>query len=244
MVRSRLKSIITVLALLCLSFCEVADAQNLKMDLSFGKNTVSEEVLAKSPAQAFLRSLALPGWGHFYAGNDHRNRGYIHAGTDIALLGTIFGFNIKANRIENDYITFVNLNAGVDLSSRNRSFRLAVGDFNSLNEYNDYQLRSRNWNRLIEDTPQNRWLWESTSQRFRYRELRSQADNIRNQLPAIAGLMVVNRIISGISAYNRVRKDQETLKMNLTLLPVSSSTYYSQYSDISGVKAQFRLFFN
>jgi hypothetical protein len=172
------------------------------------------------PAGAFVRSLAVPGWGHFYAGNDHRTRGAVHLGTDLVLIGTLFGFNARAVNLREQYTTLSSLRAGVDISGRERSFRLAVGDFNSLEAYNDYQLRTRNWDRLIEDTPDNRWLWDSADDRIRYRELRSTRDRIRNQLPALAALMVVNRVVSGISAYNRARGEGDSSNRGLSMIGV------------------------
>lgn len=201
----------------------------------------------KSPRAAFLRSLVLPGWGHFYAGNQHNTRGAVHVGTDAVLIGSIFGFNFRANRIENDFITFANFNAGVELSSRDRSFRLAVADFNSLGEYNDYQLRTRNWNRLIEDIPENRWNWPDSEVRNRYSDMRSDADRIRSQIPALAGLMVVNRIISAISSYNRVRSEIESSNSNraeLAIVPVLQQQHTDQYiAEISGFAARLKIRF-
>lgn len=201
----------------------------------------------KSPTAAFVRSLAFPGWGHFYAGKQHNTRAAVHLGTDAVLIGSIFGFNIRANRIENDFITFANLNAGVDLSSRDRSFRLAVADFNSLDDYNDYQLRTRNWNRLIEDTPSNRWNWQDSEARNRYSDMRSDSDRIRSQIPALAGIMVVNRVISAISAYNRVQNEIESKNQSraeFTIVPVMNENRNERsYSDISGAAARIKIRF-
>jgi len=244
MIFNRFHLILPVLALFFLVWNETADAQEKHLTVTDGINVNSTEISDKLPSRAFLRSLVLPGWGHFYAGESHRARGYMHTGSDLALLGAIFGFNIKANRIEDDFITFVNLNAGVDISSRSRSFRLAVSNFNSLEDHNDYQLRSRNWNRLIDDTPENSWNWSDASDRNRYSDLRSEADKIRSQLPAIAGLMVINRVISGIGAYNRVRKDQESQSMRLTLVPVRGGSTNLTLGELNGVQAQLKLFFN
>ncbi|MEX0905055.1 MAG: hypothetical protein WD604_08955 [Balneolaceae bacterium] len=168
---------------------------------------------------AFLRSMAVPGWGHYYAGKDHRARGQVHIAAEIALVASYFGMSVRAENLENQYVTFTNLKAGVDISARNRAFRLAVGEFASLEEYNDFQLRSRNWHRLFDDIPRNRWEWENADDRQKYQELRSDSDRIRNQLPAIAGLMVVNRLVSGISALNRTRRGAEIPEVSI--LPVN-----------------------
>lgn len=172
------------------------------------------------PKGAFLRSLAMPGWGHFYTGEQNRNRGLAHLGAEAALIGSYLGLNIRGNRLENDYLTLSRLRAGVDLADRDRSFRIAIGDFDSLDDYNDFQLRTRNWDRLLDETPENRWEWDSTNNRLRYRDLRQSRDRVRNQLPAIAGLMVVNRVISAISAYNRAGNVRNNRSAQVMMLPV------------------------
>ncbi len=168
---------------------------------------------------AFFRSLVLPGWGHYYTGSDHAGRGRIHTGADLALIGAGIGVTVHSNRIEQNFITFTKLRAGVDLADRGRAFRLAVGDFQSLDAYNDYQLRTRNWHRLIEDTPENRWEWAAEEDRRNYREMRSRSDRYRNQVPAIAAIMVLNRVISAVSATNRARKGSVN-RTEVALYPV------------------------
>ena len=157
------------------------------------------------PRGAFLRSLAVPGWGHHYVDSDNWNRGKAHIGAELAMIAGYFGLRARASNIENQYLTLANLRAGVDITGRGRTFQLAIGDYNTLQEYNDFQLRSRNWNRLIADDPENRWNWTNELDRNKYNELRSERDRIRNQLPAIIGLMAVNRVVSAVSAFNRAR---------------------------------------
>ena len=169
------------------------------------------------PRGAFVRSLLVPGWGHHYVNPDDWNRGKAHLGAELAMIAGYFGLRARASTIEDQYLTLANLRAGVDISGRGRPFQLAIGDFNSLQEYNDFQLRSRNWNRLLADDPENRWYWVNEEDRNRYNELRSDRDRIRNQLPAVIGLMAVNRVISAVSAFNRAR-DYQTPE--LSFLPV------------------------
>lgn len=175
------------------------------------------------PRRAFLQSLVLPGWGHYYADRDNWNRGKVHLGADVMLVLSAFGLHAHSNRLEERYLTLSGLRAGVDLEGRGRSFRLAVADFNSLDEYNDYQLRSRNWDRLIEDTPENRWQWDHPDDRQNYRELRSRTDRVRSQIPALLGLMVVNRVVSGISAYQRASDRQAVPEVSF--MPAGSGTF-------------------
>jgi len=184
---------------------------------------------------AFVRSLILPGWGHYYVNSDQWRRGQIHLGTEVALIASYFGFRLRAGNLKDQYETLASLKAGVDISDRSRTFRLAVGDFNSLEEYNNFQLRSRNWNRLYEDESVNLWKWESEVDRDNYNNLKSDVDRVKNQLPAILGLMVVNRVLSAISSYNRAKK--QTNQPELSIMPMSFS------SDELGIVARVNLQF-
>lgn len=198
--------------------------------LSFIAVSTTEAQQNPNPEGAFVRSLVLPGWGHYYVDPDSWVRGQVHLGAEAALIVSYFGFSVRAENLENQYKTLASLKAGVDITDRNRSFEIALGDFDTLAEYNDFQLRSRNWNRLYADQSENRWNWESGEARNDYNNLRSDVDRVRNQLPAILGLMVVNRVISAVNAYNRAKNQSEM--PTVTLFPVSTS------SDKVGVVAQ------
>lgn len=187
------------------------------------------------PENAFVRSLILPGWGHYYVNSDQWRRGQIHLGTEAALIASYFGFRLRAGNLKDQYETLASLKAGIEISDRSRTFRLAVGDFNSLEEYNKYQMRSRNWNRLYEDESVNQWKWESELDRDNYNNLKSDVDRVKNQLPAILGLMVVNRVVSAISAYNRAKTQTNLPK--ISIMPVSVP------SDEFGVVARINLQF-
>lgn len=158
------------------------------------------------PKGAFIRSLIVPGWGHYYAGEDHRFRGHAHLGAEITLITTYLGLVYRGERLQNNYTTLAELRSGVELEGRSRRFKKAVGDFESIHHYNDYQLRSRNWHQMIESTPENFWSWSDPLDRAKYRELRSRRDRVRNNLPFVMSLMALNRIIAAVSSANRVNR--------------------------------------
>jgi len=188
------------------------------------------------PKIAFLKSLAVPGWGHHYVNKSNWTRGQYHLAADAALLLSYLGLALHSNNVEQNWYAYGKLEAGVPIKGRSRDFQLAVGNFNSLQAYNDYQLRSRNWDQLIADRPENRWQWGSRSKRSRYNTLRSNFEQIDQQLPALLGMMVVNRVISGISAYNRAQKRIETQQ-------VSSTVSVSHYRYSQGIMANINIHF-
>lgn len=159
------------------------------------------------PRGAFIRSLAVPGWGHYYADRHNWNRGKLHLGAEVALIATYTGLLVRSSNLEERYYTLAVLRADVNLDSRSRSFQLAVGDYDNLAAYNDYQLRTRNWNRILDHNSENQWHWQHPDDRNRYNQLRSNRDRLRSQLPGLMGLMAVNRVVSAISAYNHARNN-------------------------------------
>lgn len=172
----------------------------------------------KDPRGAFLRSMVVPGWGHYYNDSVYWNRGKFHLTTEMAIIAVYIGLQHRSSTLRNEFTTLANLRSGVSIDGRNRSFQIALADFSSLEAYNDFQLRSRNWSRLIEVNSSNNWKWHSDTDRIKYGELRSRRDRIRSQLPALFGLMVINRVVSAVSAYNRA--SHNTQGIEIALLPV------------------------
>jgi hypothetical protein len=184
------------------------------------------------PKIAFLMSLAMPGWGHHYVDKSNWTRGQFHLAAEAGLVLSYVGLRIHSNNLQQNWYTYARSEAGVDVEGRERNFRLAVGNFESLQAYNDYQERSRNWNLLYDDIPENRWSWTGTDNRSKYRDLRERFETIDQQLPALLSLMVVNRVVSAISAYNRARKQSST-----------ASVHFAPYQGISGIVGHLRIRF-
>ena len=187
------------------------------------------------PKIAFLKSLAVPGWGHRYVNRDNWNRGKYHLAGEILMILSYAGLRIHSSDLRDNWFTYARLEGGVDIEDRNRSFRLAVGDFNNLREYNEFQELNRNFDRLYEDIPENRWNWDTVDERREYNDLRDRFETIDRQLPVVLALMVVNRVVSGISAFNRARKMADSAQ--------SVGLYFSDYSDGEGILANLRINF-
>jgi len=177
---------------------------------------VNEQI--PNPKVAFLKSLVIPGWGHYYVNKHHWERGKFHLAGEAILILSYVGLRVRSNHIEHDMFAYTRAYAGVDIQSQDRAFRLAVGKFNNTQAYNDYQERARNWDQLYPDRSQYQWNWNSSGDRKRYLDMRDRLDRIDHQLPAIISLMVVNRVISGISAYLRAKKAMDNVpEIGLTM---------------------------
>jgi hypothetical protein len=156
--------------------------------------------------KAILASLVLPGLGHRIVDPVDWRRGKIHMGAEAVLAASLIRAVHREGSLQNEFETLAKLRAGVTLDGKSRRFELAMADYDDLASYNEAMLRSRYWDRLIEDTPENRWQWASAQDRKDYGELRSDADRAARQIPAMLSMMAVNRVISALSAYTRARR--------------------------------------
>ena len=182
---------------------------DLKAQTEFNQNVENE--LLPDPSGAFWRSIALPGWGHRYVDKNNWSRGQWHLGSEIMLILGWVGLRVRANNLQDDAFTFVRSFANTDIEGRERDFVLAVKDFNNLQQYNDFKERSRQWDDIFPDTPEFQWQWESRQKRQDFQDLRDREDTIESQIPAVIGLMLVNRVVSAISASNKAKEKIKSL---------------------------------
>tara|TARA_R110001599_G_scaffold1889_4_gene9620 strand:- start:5731 stop:6396 length:666 start_codon:yes stop_codon:yes gene_type:complete len=207
-------------------------AQGIEFDQSGQIENLEE---TPNPKTALLISFVVPGLGHHYVDNENWTRGKIHLGSEIALLAGFFGLSARANRLEGNLNILARSKAGVSLTNRNREFELAVANFDNLDEYNDFQLRTRRWQNVLPDTPENRWNWETDNDRFEFRDTRDRVANSENQLPTLLTLMVANRLLSGINAFSRARDMSERI-------PEASFSYLNEFGE-PGVTAHLKINF-
>lgn len=176
----------------------------------------------KKPLMAMTRSLIVPGWGHWYAdGRDSRQAKWYLA-ADLALLAGTLGYHHQSQRSFETMTTVAQQQAGVDIRGRSTSFLLAVAQFNSLEAYNQYQEQTRNWHRFLTSTPENQWEWSSESERLEYNDVRSTYDNSKRQRSIFIGTMVLNRLVSGVSAAVAARNHNRRMP-DIMLMTASQS---------------------
>lgn len=188
-----------LLMCLCISVTTVHAQNTLTTDYSV-------PIRKPKPGIAFLKSLIIPGWGHYYVNKHHWTRGKFQLAAAAILLVSYLELRSYTNHLKNDMFTYAAAYSGTDIRSRGTQFQLNVASYNSLAQYNDYQERARNWGQLYPQTSKYMWNWQSEKDRLHYVGMKNRYDRTRQQLPTLITLMVANRIISGISAYIRARK--------------------------------------
>ena len=193
--------------------------------------TAGEELFPrKSPNEAFLYSLAIPGMGQIYTGAKH---GYIYTAAEVGLLVTYFLLRNSAVNTRDDYRDIV----------RENVIFIGPGSFENWDPIEDFEHATQyeNWNHAYDsETTRNRtgkWYWKDidpslkeekdTSIEFdsKYRleayDLRQKANNTFQQARTVLGLVILNHVFSAVEARITTKrwnqKQQQTSNIHIEL---------------------------
>lgn len=165
------------------------------IDNYFTIQTVNTENKKSVPLAVFY-SLLLPGMGELYAG-DYSTGKYLTA-AEGALWLTLIGFDRYGTWLKDDARTFAVEHAGISLENKNDRYFVDIGNYNSINDYNEQMLRDRNILKLY--SPSQSWFWDKRESREYYRDLRIKSDNMFNSINFVAAAIALNHIVSAINA--------------------------------------------
>ncbi len=157
-----------------------------------------------------LRSIVLPGWGQMHAG--HSTRGTIFMGLEASIWTGVGISYLQGVFSRDDYRNLAMEEAGIDVSSRDRSFQDDVGDFSSSQEYNDY-IRSLARYYYPDDPDAQReyfennarfgsdgWSWSGSGARNHYADALRDSREWFRRTTYVAAFALVNRAVSAIDA--------------------------------------------
>jgi len=171
------------------------EMSNISLGNTFQNQIMSTEK-KKSVPLAVLYSLLLPGMGELYAG-DYSTGKYLTAAEGVLWL-TLIGFDRYGTWLQKDARTFAVEHAGISLEGKNDRYFVDIGNYNSVNDYNEQMLRDRNILKLY--GPSQTWFWDKRESREYYRDLRIKSDNMFNSVNFVAATIAINHIVSAINA--------------------------------------------
>ena len=163
----------------------------------------------KSPNEAFLYSLVIPGMGQLYTG---AKRGYLYAAADVVLLGTYFFLRNNASNTREDYRDIV----------RQHVTFIGPGSFEDWDPIEDFEHATQyeTWNHVY-DSDETRartgkWYWADLDPNLknepdldidfdsRYRleafDLRQEANDTFQLARTILGVAILNHVVSAVEA--------------------------------------------
>jgi len=162
------------------------------------QNVVPTAPGKKSVGLAAIYSLLLPGMGELYTDGFSTGKYFLIAEGAIWL--TYAGFSVYGDALRDDARAFAVAHAGVSLSGKDDQFFVDVGNFMSIDEYNDKKLRDRDLAKVYDPTQGYAWNWDSDLSRSSYREQRVASDNVYNNRKFVLAAVLLNHVASAVNA--------------------------------------------
>lgn len=163
----------------------------------------------KKPGLAVLYSLLLPGMGEMYAESSSGTYFLIAEGV---LWLTYAAFDVRGNSLQDDARSFAQVYAGVSAAGKNDQFYVDIGNFFSMDSYNDKKLRDREPDRLYSAAEGYAWEWRSEQDRLLYRDQRVSADQWLNNRKFVGAAILLNHVASAINAARAAIRYNDSLE--------------------------------
>jgi hypothetical protein len=182
----------------------------------FGEENKAETGKAKaagskvSKTKAVLLSILVPGAGHYYL--DHKGRGQLFIGAEVAAWFGFFAFRTYGSWKEDDYKKYAIQYAGITGSGHDETFYRNMLFYDSREEYNSSGRVINPGAQYYPNEPQYDWFWESSARRQQYRTIRNDSEVAYRKATFMLGLALLNRIVAGIDAYRLAQKESNRIK--------------------------------
>ena len=191
------------------------------------QSTTNDNIVSlKSPNEAFLYSLAIPGMGQLYNGSKY---GYIYTAAEVGLWITYFVLRNSAVNTREDYRELV----------RENVIFIGPGSFEEWDEIEDYEHATQyeNWNHVYDsEATRNRtgkWYWKDldpslkdakdtsiefdSKHRLRAYDLRQEANDTFENARTVLGLVILNHVFSAVEARISTKRWNNKQQQNLHL---------------------------
>ena len=174
---------------------------------------------------AFMRSMLIPGWGQRRGGAKTAARNFFVA--EILLWSGFTALEVYGGWQKNDYKLFSASHAGAQTSGKDDQFFVEMGNFISVEEYNQARLRRRDLEGLY-DPVTYFWRWDTDANRQKFFNMRKRSDKAYARAELVAAGVIANHIVSGIHAAwiahrNSSQKEKERGELNVPQLGVMAS---------------------
>ena len=214
---------------------------NFYLDSNLGIRTLTNQSTAaiaagenlapqKSPNEAFLYSLIIPGMGHLYTGAKH---GYIYTAAEVGLLATYFILRNSAANTRDEYRDIV----------RDNIIFIGPGSFEAWDLIEDFEHASQyeNWNHVYDSdvtrVRTGKWYWKDidpslkdekdteikfdSKHRLEAYDLRKKANDTFQSARTVLGLVILNHVISAVEAristkrWNQKQQESGSIQIDL-----------------------------
>ena len=214
---------------------------NFYLDSNLGIRTLTNQSTAaiaagenlapqKSPNEAFLYSLVIPGMGQLYTGAKH---GYIYTAAEVGLLATYFILRNSAANTRDEYRDIV----------RDNIIFIGPGSFEAWDLIEDFEHASQyeNWNHIYDSdvtrVRTGKWYWKDldpslkdekdtaiefdSKHRLEAYDLRKKANDTFQSARTVLGMVILNHVFSAVEArittkrWNQKQQEAGSIQIDL-----------------------------
>ncbi|MCP4725536.1 MAG: hypothetical protein GY863_10890 [bacterium] len=167
----------------------------------------------KSPSKAFFYSILFPGVGEKYVDGKLGFAKYFLV-NEAVMLGFAVGYEVYSDWLEEDYRAFAANHAGTDISGKSKDYFVTISRYTSIFIYNEFMRQDRSFNKVINETPENIWIWDTVENRRKFYNMRVDADNVQNRTTYFYSGLFLNHVISGIHAAIKAKRHNRGIDNN------------------------------
>ncbi len=162
----------------------------------------------KSVFLATTLSLLLPGAGEWYIGDVTSAR--YHMIAEGAIWTTYTAFYLRSKWLLDDAKIFAKIHAGASFNGTDDDYNVNIGNFLSVEEYNNARLRDRDYNALYLDSKYY-WQWDTDENRQQFKTNRIKSSEAKNYSRFVVAFAIINRIVSAFRASRLAAKHNTSL---------------------------------
>jgi hypothetical protein len=198
---------------------KLAELSEKMLKDSLRENTIAENTRsnAKSPGISILLSALLPGAGHYYAGR--MDVGAYFLGAEVSMWIGLFGVNYYGNELRDDSRSYASTHSGLTKDGKDDNFYANVGNYMTIYAYNNDKLQRGEYD-LLYDINTHFWNWDSQDNQSVFDQQRKKSERTYNLKTIFITGMIINRIVSGLSALiltNKVNSTAGSIKLSSEL---------------------------
>ena len=153
---------------------------------------------SKKTLNPVIQSALIPGWGQKSLQYHDRSRSFTYVET--GLLISILGSTTYANILKKNYIAFAVEHAAISSAGKNHKYWVDIGNFKTIEDYNDEHLRNREMDDIYDANLRWSWDWDEDSNRNAFEQKRILSDQMKQVATFGAGAIVLNHMVSAIDA--------------------------------------------
>ena len=158
---------------------------------------------SKKTLNPAIQSALVPGWGQKSLQYPDRSRLFTYVET--GLLISILGSTTYANILKKNYIAFAVEHAAISSAGKNHKYWVDIGNFKTIEDYNDEHLRNREMDDIYDANLRWSWDWDEDSNRNAFEQKRILSDQMKQAATFGAGAIVLNHMVSAIDALYLMR---------------------------------------